>query len=576
MTRSRLFGSLKWTKNATNEAVGNRCFRACLRRPLFSRLSYTIPKTSFPSMELQYQWNSSLAPSSDTDDDHYLYDPVVVENGTAVAITFPSHNSTDESIVSIYHAPWLWSNDPTFVVPSAGQKLRSPGDYRGSTIQSVSIVTAVEAVEGNDPGSEIVIPVPPPLQGSAHPVASMYHSFQESQIQPPSEDQLILKIIWNPETDIERTTPHVSYYDMNWMECWRYDDQALHKRRNRTEVTKFNAIRAIGPDGNDTIEGVDYMRLLASIDGDNDTDELFHLLHALFRDGAVIIKDAPKITSGPFAPASVVGHAIGGSLSHGNLYGEVFHVRSQPNTNNVANTNKALRPHQDLAYYESMPGIQLLHCIDVSPNQEGGDSTLIDCMAAAHELRRIAPHHFWTLVTCPATFVKQRDGANMTYIRPHIVLKGGADMNDLNREIVQVNWSPPFEGPLCLQPHQVVPYYEAYAAFEQMINTMLEPNQRDPSISKYTDFAREYTWKRRLEPGELLVFNNRRMLHGRTAFSYNTDPSGAVAKHSQDRHLFGCYTNIDDTLNRYRVLFSKQNGLPSSILNVSNGTTIVP
>jgi hypothetical protein len=143
----------------------------------------------------------------------------------------------------------------------------------------VSIVTAVEAVEENGSGSEIVIPVPPPLQGSAHPVVSMYHSFQESQMQPPSEDQLMLKIIWNPETDIETTTPHVSYYDMNWMECWRYDDQALHKRRNRTEVTKFNAIRAIGPDGNDTIEGVDYTRLLASIDGDDDTDELFHLLH---------------------------------------------------------------------------------------------------------------------------------------------------------------------------------------------------------------------------------------------------------------------------------------------------------
>ena len=86
-------------------------------------------------------------------------------------------------------------------------------------------------------------------------------------------------------------------------------------------------------------------------------------------------------------------------------------------------------------------------------------------MAAANALREIAPHHFKTLVTTSATFIKQRDNVSMTYQRPHIVLKAGEDMNDMNREIIGVNWSPPFEGPLSIPAHMVEHYFAAYSAF---------------------------------------------------------------------------------------------------------------
>lgn len=50
-----------------------------------------------------------------------------------------------------------------------------------------------------------------------------------------------------------------------------------------------------------------------------------------------------------------------------------------------------------------------------------------------------------------------------------------------------------------------------------------------------------------LRPGELLTFNQRRMLHGRRAFqAYRTG--------LPQRHLKGCYLNVDDFLSKYRVL----------------------
>lgn len=64
------------------------------------------------------------------------------------------------------------------------------------------------------------------------------------------------------------------------------------------------------------------------------------------------------------------------------------------------------------------------------------------------------------------------------------------------------------------------------------------------------------------------------MLHGRRGFSVRSDETAIV---DSQRHLVGCYINIDDTLNRYRVLLRNANGnLPTKIMNVCNGSLIVP
>ena len=48
-----------------------------------------------------------------------------------------------------------------------------------------------------------------------------------------------------------------------------------------------------------------------------------------------------------------------------------------------------------------------------------------------------------------------------------------------------------------------------------------------------------------LAPGELVAFDNRRILHGRTAFEL-----GASGR----RRLLGCYLDIDELVNRRAVL----------------------
>ena len=68
-------------------------------------------------------------------------------------------------------------------------------------------------------------------------------------------------------------------------------------------------------------------------------------------------------------------------------------------------------------------------------------------------------------------------------------------------QIIEVNWSPAFEGPLSVPPTDVLPYYNAYILLAKMFS----------SSDKLLQF--------RLLPGQLITFNNRRILHGRNSFS---------------------------------------------------------
>mmetsp|Transcript_27568 Transcript_27568/g.65585 ORF Transcript_27568/g.65585 Transcript_27568/m.65585 type:complete len:171 (-) Transcript_27568:42-554(-) len=170
----------------------------------------------------------------------------------------------------------------------------------------------------------------------------------------------------------------------------------------------------------------------------------------------------------------------------------------------------------------------------------------------------------------------------MTYRRPHIALERSAASSPSDGppsgsdgEIVSVFWSPPFEGPARLPADSVGRYYEAYADFERMLGggDAAGPDGADGGGGgdELSGYAREYTWRYKLRPGEMLVFNNRRMLHGRRSFSSGPDASSEEGQ----RHLVGCYTNIDDTLNNYRVLL-RSRAANATILNPGNGSRVLP
>jgi len=127
----------------------------------------------------------------------------------------------------------------------------------------------------------------------------------------------------------------------------------------------------------------------------------------------------------------------------------------------------------------------------------------------------------------------------MFYRRPHFGVAREVDVALVDSEVTSVFWSPAFEGPLVLdsslseEPTLVQDYYDAYRKFSELMN-------RDT-------VKLEWELQFRLKPGSMVSFNQRRLLHGRAAFTSTTGT----------RWLEGCYVGIDHFVNRFRTLHLK-------------------
>jgi len=271
-------------------------------------------------------------------------------------------------------------------------------------------------------------------------------------------------------------------------------------------------------------------------------------LELVNRHGLCLVKNVPREEGA----VSRVAERIGPVMN--TIYGKQFDVVAVADPINVAYSTLGLVMHQDLVYYESPPGLQLLHCMRFDQDIMGGESSLADAFHAAEILRERDPKAFATLSRVPATFQKihydRPDPVHLQYRRPHI------QVND-SGAVISVFWAPQFEGPLHAPEEDVEEYFRAYHLLADIFD---EHSSHQVII------------KRRLEPGDLLCFNNRRMVHGRTPFSQ--EGGGTVT--SGGRHLQGCYVGMETYINRLRVLQHleiapehRSPGIPIS--RVSNG-----
>lgn len=445
-------------------------------------------------------------------------------------------------------SPWLWINDPRNVHKQHGQKMETSLSFHR---RQARIVSAECCYAGHNAKDDVA----PPL-GSLHPHTGMYTSTASAASENDDEADWMIQVEWEAKSDVATSSVDTerwfSYYHLKWLQDLLVPKEPTPGTKTLRSGTQLDYVKY-----SDVVDAVD-------------SQASYDVLHAVMAMGAAIVDETTppdENTSDDDSPVGMLGRALsGGHLSHGHLYDDVFHVRTVPDAINIAYTSVALPPHQDLSYYESPPGLQLLHCVQQT-NVVGGSSILIDALAAARELRYIAPDLFHVLSTVPATFMKQRQEADMMYRRPHIRL--GSD----GVSVVSVHWSPPFEGPL-LEIGTLATaeeYYLAHAAFTRMLDKAQPPKERllpqlDDSVEQQlVDYAHAMTWEYQLRAGQVLVFNNLRMLHGRTAF--RTQHESGLS-----RHLMGCYTNIDESLSEYRRL-RRMYGTPNAAIPmVGNGS----
>lgn len=206
---------------------------------------------------------------------------------------------------------------------------------------------------------------------------------------------------------------------------------------------------------------------------------------------------------------------------------------------------------------ENPPKLQILHCRRA--RAPGGASLFSDGIAAALAVAASDPKQFTALTTFPVPYHYHRAGQIYQTIRPTIVKIGlppyiskirlASEMpavsdqeesrndGDIKQtitagEISYLNYSPPFQAPLtslplpARRPQSVALYHAAVSAFSAKLSSP------------------KSVFKLRLEEGDCAIFDNRRILHARSAFNSSLG----------DRWLSGAYLDDDVFCSRWCIL----------------------
>jgi gamma-butyrobetaine dioxygenase len=199
-------------------------------------------------------------------------------------------------------------------------------------------------------------------------------------------------------------------------------------------------------------------------------------------------------------------------------YGRHFDVRAEVEPTNLAYTDLELQAHTDNPYRDPAPGLQILHC--VRNTVEGGGSVLVDGFMAAERLRCEDPAGFDLLARHPARFeYAGAPGVRLRSKRPMIELGPDGELigTRFNNRSAAVFVDVPYD--------DMAAFYAAYRRLAELIG--------DPAL----------TLRFRLEPGDLFIVDNLRVLHARDAFSGGGE-----------RWLQGCYADRDGLLSTLAVL----------------------
>ncbi|MGN6174396.1 MAG: TauD/TfdA family dioxygenase [Streptosporangiaceae bacterium] len=249
-------------------------------------------------------------------------------------------------------------------------------------------------------------------------------------------------------------------------------------------------------------------------------------LSAVLTHGLVVLHDVPCVPGAVLAVAKSLGYV------RETNYGRLFEVRAEPTPANLAFTSLPIAPHTDNPYRDPVPSVQLLHCLHAADG--GGESTFTDGFRAAALLRSQDPAAFACLTTTPVTFAYSDAATVLRATGPMIGL-------DPRGRIRQIRFNGRSLAPVRLPAARARSFYAAYRAFAERI--------ADP----------EAAMTARLSPGDCVIVDNTRVLHGRTGFA-----DGGSARTTGRRHLQGCYADLDGLESAVAVLARSEAGRAGS------------
>ncbi|XP_018419592.1 PREDICTED: gamma-butyrobetaine dioxygenase isoform X2 [Nanorana parkeri] len=245
----------------------------------------------------------------------------------------------------------------------------------------------------------------------------------------------------------------------------------------------------------------------------------YNWLCTLKKSGIVLLDGAP-VRKGELV---TLGKRIG-YMRH-TFYGYTWQVQDKVDANNVAYTSGKLSLHTDYPALHYPPGVQFLHCLKQS--ETGGESEVVDGFHVCNKLKEQNPDAFRILTSTQIDFTD----IGVDYCDFSLQSKQRIIELDQNGELLRINLNNATRDSILNIPaEKVQPFYSSLKEFVNLLN-------RPENIFCF-----------KMKPGQVITFDNWRIMHGRRSYQSGTDVS---------RHLEGSYLDWDVVMSRLRALKTK-------------------
>lgn len=288
-----------------------------------------------------------------------------------------------------------------------------------------------------------------------------------------------------------------SLFDPAWLRKNAYD--------SLTDFGKPEHPEAWGAEYGENLESFAYSEVMS------DDLAAAAMIHAFQRRGLVRLLDVPTVSHEVerFAERLAYVREI--------AFDRVANIKVSVDPYTLGFTNAELPLHTDCSGYSWPPNVMAFHCL--ANEAAGGALQYVDGERVVEQLRREAPDALKLLTEYDVEFRLWSKKADTLTVCPPIMMDAVGHLSILR----YANWTIQ---PLRTVPFDLVPkWYDAWRALAKRVNA---PRNR---------------LSHRCEPGELLLINNHRVLHGRDAFD---DGEGM-------RHFQQVYMELDDLAGFRRI-----------------------
>lgn len=199
-------------------------------------------------------------------------------------------------------------------------------------------------------------------------------------------------------------------------------------------------------------------------------------------------------------------------------YGGFYDFTADLASKDTAYTNIALDAHTDTTYFSDPAGLQAFHLLSHTDG-EGGASLLVDGFKVAEELNQTDRKAYEILSTVNVhAHASGNEGISIQPYRSFPVFEHDTATGDLLR----VRWNSSDRASIELPINEVETWYDAARKFDALLK------------------KKENEYWAQLTPGRVVIFDNWRVLHGRSKFTGK-------------RRICGGYISRDDWISKYKM-----------------------